>query len=335
MNQTTFNDTNIMAKPFAGIDVSRDKLDVALSNVPEVCTFDNNAAGIEQLVAHLATHTPTLIAIEATGGYEHDALHAMLDAQLPVARVNPRHVRHLAKALGKQAKTDAIDAHVLVAFAEHAAPRIAEKQAQNRSELHELVTCRRQLIKTRTEQRNRQQTTHVKPALAALKAVLITLDKQINELDRKIAKLIDHDDDMHALDKILRSIPGVSTVLSSTLLCELVELGQTDRRQISALVGIAPYNCDSGHHRGKRRIRGGRSSVRNVLYMATLAAMRCNPLIQTFAQRLKAQHKPSKVVIVACMRKLLTLINAMIRQRIPWQQLKVVKQFNLKPQNLT
>jgi len=308
-----------------GIDVAKDKLDLARSDVDDLLTMTNDPPGIKQVVQLMRRIRATLIVIEATGGLEQPLLDALLEAALPVARVNPGQVRHLAKALGILAKTDAIDARVLVAFAAHAEPRLAEKRSKTRVELEALITCRRQLIQVRTEQTNRRATTRSKPALRAIDAVRKAIDKQIDALDEQIRQLIDSDDDLRGLDQLLRTVPGVGDVLSATLLAELTELGTTDRRQIGALVGVAPFNRDSGRFKGKRAIRGGRASVRAVLYMATLAAIRFNPVIRRFAQRLEAAGKLPKVVITACMRKLLTILNAMLRDRLEWSQLKLVQ----------
>ena len=308
-----------------GIDVSKRALDVARSDVHDVCTFTNDQVGIAQLVKMCKPLSPAMIVVEATGGLEQPVIDALLDGNLAVARVNPAQVRHLAKALGVYAKTDAIDARVLVKFAHHAQPRLMEKRSKIHEELEALVTCRRQLLKTRTEQTNRLGTTRTKPACGAIKAVLKTLDQQIVKLDAQIRKMIDHDNDLSHSDHILRSAPGVGPILSATLLCELTELGHIDRRQVGSLVGVAPFNRDSGRWSASRSIRGGRTSVRNTLYMATLAAIRCNPVIRSFAQRLKAAGKCNKIVITAAMRKLLTILNAMLRDQIEWSQLKLVQ----------
>lgn len=306
-----------------GIDVAKHKLDLARSDRADTLSVENDDRAIEQLIRSLRDQPVQLIVVEATGGYEARLIDALLEAGLPVARVNPAQVRHLAKALGIAAKTDAIDARVLVAFARHAQPRLLERRDQNRQELHALVTCRRQLIKTRTEQTNRREATSSKAARKALDRVLKTLRQQIESLDEQIRKLIDSDDDLRGLDRILRSVPGVGPVLATTLLAELIELGLVGRRQISALVGVAPFNRDSGAFKGTRAIRGGRAPVRSALYMAALTAIRCNPVIQRFARRLKDAGKRNKVIITACMRKLLTLLNAMIRDRLEWSQLKI------------
>ena len=310
---------------FVGIDVSRDKLDVARSDSDSLLTVANDAGGILDLVDRLRRRAPAVIVVEATGGLERAVVDALLDAGLSVAVANPAHVRHFAKGIRILAKTDRIDAFVLVEYARRASPRLAEKRSKNQVELDALVTCRRQLLLVRTEQSNRRGRTMSKAAIKAIDAVLKALDKQVADLDKQIRKLIESDDDFNSIDKLLQSVPGVGAVLSSTLLAELIELGAVDRRQISALVGVAPFNHDSGRMKGKRCIRGGRAQVRSVLYMASVAAMRFNPIIKAFAQRLKQTGKLNKVVIVACMRKLLAILNAMIREKLTWHELKIVK----------
>jgi transposase len=314
---------------FVGIDVAKEKLDLARSDTDAILTVANDRDGVARLVESLRPTIPTTIVIEATGGLEQTVLNALLDADLPVALVNPGHVRHLARGLGILAKTDAIDARVLVEFARLASPRLTKKRSANQVELDALITCRRQLSRVRADQTNRRGATTSRSALKAIDAVLKTLDKQIEDLDRQIRKLIESDDDLDSIDKLLRSVPGVGNVLSSTLLAELGELGKTDRRQIGALVGLAPFNHDSGRLSGKRSIRGGRASVRSVLYMATITAIRCNPVIQKFARRLQQTGKLNKVVITACMHKLLALLNAMIRDNLQWDQLNVVKNLDI------
>jgi transposase len=316
------------APVFVGIDVAKEKLDLARTGSRQLLAFCNDEKGIGQIVKLLKQAGPSRIVIEATGGYERLLVNMLLDAKLPVAVVNPSRVRHLAIGLGILAKSDPIDAYVLSEFARLAEPRLAQKQSANQAELDALVTCRRQLTSARVDQGNCRQTTLSKAARQSIDKVLKTLDQQIESLDKQIRKLIDSDDDFKNLDRLLQSVPGVGEVLSSTLVAELGELGTTDRRKISALVGVAPFINESGGFKGKRSIRGGRSQVRNVLYMATLAAMRFNPIIKSFAQRLAHKGKAAKVIIVACMRKLVALLNAMVRDNLRWDQLNVVKQFN-------
>jgi transposase len=312
---------------FIGIDVAKDKLDLARSDTGQVGAFTNDAPGWQKLIESFAAapSKPTLIVVEATGGYEQGLLDALLDAGLPVARVNPGRVRHFAQAQGILAKTDRIDAAVLLEFARHIALPLAQKRSENQSELEALVTCRRQLIHVRTEQTNRRGRTTSTSARKSIDAVLKELARQIKSLDKQIQKLIDCDDDFKHLNTLLRSVPGIAGVLSSTLIAELPELGHGPHRRIAALVGVAPFNRDSGRFQGKRAIRGGRASIRSALYLAALAASRFNPVIRVFAQRLKATGKANKVVIVACMRKLLSFINAMIRDGLTWDQLNVVR----------
>jgi transposase len=307
-----------------GIDVAGNKLDLARSDSKQVLTVANDEHGIATLVDLLRPLRPAVIVIEATGGLERPLVQGLLDAQLPVAVVNPGNVRHLALGLGVIAKNDRIDAQVLVEFGRHAKLRLAEKRSKNQTELDALVTCRRQLAGARVQQSLRRGATSSTAALRSIDSVLKEFDRQIERLDRQIRKLIESDDDFRDQDRILRSTPGIGPVASSTLIGELGELGQTDRQR-SALVGVAPYDNDSGPRKGKRFIRGGRVHVRCVLYMAAITAMRCNPVIRTFAERLKAAGKLPKVVITACMRKLVNFLNAMLRENKTWDQLNVVK----------
>jgi transposase len=312
-------------RPFVGIDVSKEFLDSARSDHPHPWRVANAPAAIAALTDELRKLQPACIVVESTGGLERPLLEALLDAGLPVALVNPGNVRHLAKGLGILAKTDAIDARVLARFAELAAPRLLEKRSPMQAELEALVTCRRQLVKTRTEQTNRLGATASKTARKALSAVVTTLQKQIDKLDKQIRDHIDSDDQWKHLDEIIQSAPGAGTVLAATLVANVPELGKLDNRELTALIGVAPFNRDSGRFKGKRAIRGGRADVRSTLFMATVAAMRCNPVIKTFGDRLLTAGKLWKVAVVACMRKFLILINAMVRENLKWHQLNLVK----------
>jgi transposase len=316
---------------FVGIDVSKDALDLARSDdaaAARVERFANDADGIASVVRSLtaaADARPAMIVVEATGGFERPLVDALLDAGLGVALVHPGRVRQFARGLGVLAKTDRVDARVLARFGRLAAPRLAERRSKNLAELQALVACRRQLTVTRVQQSNRLGATASKPARKAIEAVAKTLDKQLEKLDKQIRELVDADDDFKHLDGLLQSVPGVGQTLSATLAAELRELGDVDRKQVGALAGVAPFNRDSGARCGPRSTRGGRVTVRCVLYMATVAAIRCNPVIRAFSDRLKEKGKVSKVRIVACMRKLLTLLNAMVRDGLTWDQLDVVK----------
>jgi transposase len=310
---------------FVGIDVAKAKLDLARSDTDKILAVANDPQGIAQIVDSLRSTPPKTIVIESTGGLERPLLEALLEANLPVALVNPRNVRHFAIGLGILAKTDPIDAAVLAAFAKAANPRLAEKRSANQVELDALTTCRRQLTQARAVQMNRRQSTSSKAALKSIDAVLKSLAREIDRLDKQIRTLIESDDDFDSIDKLLRSVPGVGAVVSATLIAELKELGSTDHRKVNALVGVAPYNCDSGTMKAKRSTYGGRTAVRSVLYMAAVTAIRYNPVIKAFAQRLEKLGKAKKVQIVACMNKLLGLLNAMVRDKITWNELSVVK----------
>jgi transposase len=316
---------------FVGVDVAKQTLELALGESGDVTSFPNDDVGHAAIVKLLLPLAPAMVVVESTGGIERPLAAALLEAGLPVALVHPGRVRSFAKGLGVLAKTDRIDARVLARFGRQAAPRLLERRSINAQQLQALVVCRRQLCSTRAQQSNRLSSTAVKPARKALEKVIATLDKQIESLDKQIRELIDADDDFKHLDGLLQEVPGVGPTLSATLTAELPELGAADGNKVCALAGVAPFNNDSGMHTGRRSIRGGRTALRCCLYMATIAAMRCNPVIEAFADRLKAAGKLPKVVIVACMRKLLTLLNAMARDGLTWNQLNVVKNLPINP----
>lgn len=310
---------------FLGIDVAKDNLDLARADQPKSWRRPNSPAGVQKIVQELGELRPACIVVESTGGWERPLIHALLEANLPVALVNPGRVRHLAKALGIQAKTDAIDAAVLAQFAQLASPRLLTRRRQVQVELDALVTCRSQLIKSKTEQTNRRQMTFSKAAGRALDKVIATLEDQIKRLDKQIQDHLDGDGELKALAENLTSVPGVGPGLASALIAWLPELGQIGHRPLSSLVGVAPVNHDSGSSQGRRSIRGGRAAIRSVLYMATLAARRVNPVIGRFADRLEQAGKPGKAIVVACMHKLLTLLNVIARDHLSWSQLQCVK----------
>lgn len=311
--------------PAVGIDVSKKTLDVALTDQPRTRSFPNTDEGHQALIQWLTPLQPSVLVVEATGGHEQPLLQALLDAQLPVALVNPGQVRHYAKARNILAKTDAIDARILADYGRACGPRLAQKRSKNRADIEALVTCRRQLVSAQVDHRNRRAATRNAAARQALDAVLETLAAQVASINRQIRSLIESDDDMHDDDQLLRSMPGVSHVTSATLLGELNELGDLDHRKLSALVGVAPFNNDSGPRRGRRSIRGGRPDTRRTLFLAAMSARRHNPVIKAFAERLLAAGKQKMVVLVACMRKMVTLMNVMLRDRLTWDQLNVAK----------
>jgi transposase len=303
---------------YLGIDVSKDKLDLAVDGQGQVLTFANDSAGIATLLERVRASSPSLIVLEATGGYERAVLQAALDANLPIARVQPARVRHFAKAQGLLAKNDAIDARLLALYARCLQPAISEKRSKNQIELAALLVLRRQLIDARTAHTHQMQLADSAFARHTLAKLLRQFHDRIKQVDRKIAKLIDSDDDLSGRRDLLISVPGIGKTTAATLAAQLPELGKVDRHQICAWVGVAPYDRQSGAWKGKRTIFAGRAAIRSVLYMATLTAIRCNPVISAFAQRLQKAGKVPKVVITACMRKLLTILNAMVRDNITW-----------------
>jgi transposase len=303
---------------YVGIDVSLTKLDVYSRPSGEGWSLDNTDSGIAQLTHLLAERQPALIVLEATGGLETLAATSLTAADLAVVVVNPRQVRDFAKSTGRLAKTDALDAQIIAHFGEavHPTPRpLPDEQTQH---LTALLTRRRQLMEMLTAERNR-----LRPTRAELQHNVqdhITwLEAQIEELDQELDQALKHSPTWRAKEDLLRSVPGVGPILACTLIAELPELGKLNRKQISALVGLAPLNNDSGPRRGKRAIWGGRAAVRAVLYMGTLAAIRFNPVIKAFHDRLAKAHKVAKVVITACMHKLLVILNAMVRDGTYWQ----------------
>lgn len=308
----------IITEQFVGIDVSKSTLDVCIDPSGRGWQVPYEESEIDVLVAALQEAKPTLIVIEATGGLEVRIATALAGKGLPVAVVNPRQVRDFAKATGRLAKTDRIDAGVLAAFAKAIRPQVRPLKDEETRALDDLVDRRRQLIGMRVQETLRLGTAATKPLQKSLKKHIEWLDRQIADVDRDLTQRLRESDVWRAKDDLLKSIPGVGPVTTLTMLAKCPELGTLNRRQIAALTGVAPMANDSGKHRGKRFIWGGRAEVRAVLYMAAISAMRCNAAIKAFAERLKKAGKPPKVVIVACMRKLLTIMNSMLSNNTPW-----------------
>ena len=303
---------------FAGIDVSKSTLDLCIEPAVKTLHVAYDDAGIRQLVDSLKDAAPTLIVMEATGGLEVRIASELASAGLPVAVINPRQARDFARATGRLAKTDRVDAAVLAAFAQAIRPQIRPlKDTQTRA-LDDMVSRRRQLIGMRVQEQLRLGTADSAPLKKSLKRHITWLDKQIAAVDDDLNKRLRESEVWCAKDDLLRGIPGVGAVTTLTLLAKCPELGALNRREIAALAGVAPIANDSGKHRGRRFIWGGRADVRAVLYMAAITAIRCNNVIKAFADRLKKAGKPPKVVIVACMRKLLTIMNSMLKNNAPW-----------------
>jgi transposase len=307
-----------IVEKFVGIDVSKSTLDVCIE--PEVLTLhvDYDDTGINEIVVRLKEVNPTLIVVEATGGLEVRIATELASLGLPVAVINPRQARDFAKATGQLAKTDQVDAAVLAAFAKAIRPQVRPLKDEDTLALDGMVSRRRQLINMRVQETLRLGTAASKPLQQSLTKHIVWLDKQIAGIDSDLTKRLRGSEAWRTKDDLLRGIPGVGAVTTLTLLAKCPELGTLNRREIAALTGVAPLAKDSGKHRGKRFIWGGRADVRAVLYMAAISAMRCNDTIKEFAERLRNAGKPPKVVIVACMRKLLTIMNSMLKNNTPW-----------------
>jgi transposase len=306
-----------MAACFVGLDIAKATIDVAVVPQEERWRIDHNEAGLSALVLRLRTLAPTSVVLEATGGYETTIVGLLVEAGVPVVVVNPRHVRDFARALGQLAKTDAIDAHLLATFAAKLQPAPRPLPDAATQDLAALVTRRRQVVDMLGAERNRLPLARA-PLRRSLKDHIRWLERQLATLDTDIATLIRQSPVWRTRDDLLQSVPGVGPQTASLLITHLPELGRLTRQQIAALVGIAPLNRDSGTHRGRRTTWGGRATVRAGLYMAALAATRYNVVIRAFYQRLVAAGKPKKLALVAAMRKLLTILNAMLHHNQPW-----------------
>lgn len=299
--------------PAVGIDVCKHHLDVHLLPHGEQRRFDNTTQGVQQLIAFIQDAQPARVVVESTGGYERQVLYTALAKGLPVARVNPRPVRDFAKALGLLAKTDAIDAKVLARFAQQVPTRLTVLPSEQQQTLKELVTRRRQLVDQCVACRNQRE--HVNSVVVAqsIDRTVLHLQTEIASVEADIQAIIDADDELKRRCDKLQQTPGVGPATARVLVTELPELGHTPRKAIAALVGVAPFNHDSGNQRGQRRIKGGRPTVRRAVYMATLVAARHNPTIKNHYQHLLSQGKAKKVALIACMRKLLIHLNTQMR----------------------
>ena len=305
------------AQVFVGIDVSKAQLDMALR--PEGrFSASNDEAGYTQILERLRGVSPTLVVLEATGGLEIPITGILAAAGVPVAVVNPRQVRDLAKATGRLAKTDALDAQTLAHFAEVLRPTLRLLPDEQTQALAAILARRRQLVEMLTAEKNRLSSAH-KPVRKSLRTHIAWLERELSHTDRDLAHAIRESPVWREKDDLLQSVPGIGPVVTSTLLANLPELGTLTGKQIAALVGVAPMNRDSGTWRGKRTVWGGRAQVRAILYMSALVATRFNPVIRVFYQRLCAAGKAKKVALTACMRKLLIILNAMMKHRTPWR----------------
>ncbi len=304
---------------YVGIDVAKAQLDVAVRPTDDRWVVPNDDAGIRQLMSQLTALEPALVVLEATGGLELSIVAALAAEESPVVVVNPRQVRDFAKATGKLAKTDALDAAVLAHFAEAVRPPVRPLRGAETQDLNSLTARRHQVMTMLVSEKNRLSAATTVAVRPRIEAHIAWLQRELDDLDKSLRKTLRKSPVWREKDDLLRTVPGVGEQLSLTLLAYLPELGTLDRRQVAALVGVAPFNRDSGTLRGRRTVWGGRARIRAVLYMGALAASRYNPIIRDFYQRLVAAGKPKKLALTACMRKLLVILNSMLKHRSPWR----------------
>jgi transposase len=308
-----------MEQIFIGIDVSRDRLDAHVRPSDESFAVARDGEGLAALIERLRAFDPYLVVLEATGGFEVTVAAAVVAAEIPLAVVNPRQIRDFARATGQLAKTDALDAKAIARFAEAVRPQPRPVPDAQARALGELVARRRQIVEMMTAERNRRRQLTSRRLLKSVDRLLAVLQQELSQLEQDLNEGIRGTPAWRERDELLRSVPGVGNVVARTLIADLPELGRLDRKQIAALVGVAPLNRDSGKMRGKRTTWGGRAKVRCALYMAALVGSRRNPILKAFYQRLLSAGKPKKLALTAVMRKLLTILNAMVRDNIRWQ----------------
>ena len=308
-----------MEQIFVGIDVAKDRLDVHVRPSDEAFSVARDSEGLAALMQRLGPLHPYLVVLEATGGFEQTLAAALVSEAMPLAVVNPRQIRDFARATGQLAKTDALDAKAIARFAEAIKPEPRPVPDEQARALGELVARRRQVIEMMIAERNRRRQLSSRRLIKSVDRLLAVLQKELSELEQEVGEGIRGTPAWRERDELLRSVPGIGNVVARTLIADLPELGRLGRKQIAALVGIAPLNRDSGRMHGKRTTWGGRAKVRSALYMAALVASRRNPVLKAFYQRLISFGKPKKLALIAVMRKLLTILNAMVRDNKRWQ----------------
>jgi transposase len=302
-----------------GVDTGKQQLDIYIRPLGECFSVANSAEGIRQAVARIKRHAPTRVVIEATGRLEQPFVLACAKHQLPLAVVNPIAVRRFAGAIGQLAKTDRLDARLIAHFGEAIEPPLSTIQPENIRLISDLLARRRQLMEMSTMEKNRL---HILPKTLhkSLRTILKALQQQLAAIDDQLDTLIEQTVEWKHKNDILQSVPGIGKVMAYTLLSDLPELGQLNHKEIAALAGLAPYNKESGNYRGKQRIRGGRSQIRTVMFMAMMSTIQCNPKFKAFYEKLKAAGKQPKVALVACMRKMITILNTMIQTGTKWNE---------------
>lgn len=305
--------------PCVGLDVAKDNFEVCFSLDKPNQSFSNDAKGIKGFLAELPPAGQCLVVLESTGHYHRELVASLLDAGHHVSVVNPRKIHYFAKAIGVEVKTDRIDARTISRFGQQLQPRLLVNTPKKLELLREFVDRRRQLIDLRTAESNRRDTVTSKPVRSSILQVIEMLNSQITKLEKQIEDLVDSDDDFQNKAKLITSIPGVAKATAAALIADLPELGTLNREEIASLVGVAPYNNDSGKQHGKRSIRGGRCELRQSLYMAAFNVRRYNPVLKEFYERLTKAGKPYKVAMIAVLRKLVVIINTMIKTNMPWE----------------
>lgn len=309
-----------MAMIYVGIDVSKDRLDVHVLPGREAFAVARDGKGLTDLIDRLRPLGPTIVGVEASGGFETVAAAALAGAGLPLVVVNPAQVRHFAQALGKRAKTDPIDAAVIARFVEATKPELRPMADEATRLLADLVARRRQIIEMIVAEKNRERRTAVKRIKKSITRLIAALEKELASLDEDIDAGVRGSPAWRAKEDLLASVPGVGAITARTLIAELPELGTLDNKQIASLAGLAPFTRQSGQWKGKSMVGGGRKSVRSALFLAALVGCRYNPVLKAFRERLLAAGKPKMVAVIAAARKLLTILNAMLRDRQPWKE---------------
>ena len=310
-------------KCFIGIDVAKGKLDLASSESEHVQSFEYNKNGLKKLIGFIDECKPQLVCLEATGGWERKLVVALHEHNFDVAVVNPRQIRDFARATNQLAKTDEIDARIIARFAKLMRPRITPKLSESQQKLRDLTARRRQINKLLVQEKNRLATTHDKQIQKLIRQAIRFYERQLETVRKAQLKIIQEDKQTQERARIISSVPGLGPATVATLISELPELGQLNRKQIARLIGVAPTNRDSGTLRGKRTTGGGRVDVRNALYMPTIVAKKHNAKIKAFYERLVANGKSKMVALIAAMRKLITILNVMIRDQKSWNQIPV------------
>jgi len=305
------------SEAYIGVDVSKDLLDLKVLPSNEAQQFYNDDPGVKKLITFVKKIDPQLIVFESTGGLEMLAVSSLIENHVPVVVINPRQVRDFSKATGRLAKTDTIDAETIARFARDIRPEVRPIKDEHTQLLSALNARRRQIVDMLVAEKNRLYTAP-KPNIKSIQKHIQWLEKSLEDINKDIDRTIKKSPTWRENDSILQSFKGVGPVVSATLMCDLPELGTLNRKKIAALVGVAPLNCDSGRFRGRRRIKGGRANVRRKLYMAAVASLRHNPMMKDFYDRLIYAGKPPKVALTACMRKILTILNAMMKNRSYW-----------------